>query len=70
MTDSETTARFVRLSTMQVELNGSVGAALGLEMIEYIRKLEGTIDVFRKAAGQAIRNTAEFNRHEDAVLKR
>lgn len=38
--DSDRLARFVRLSTMQVHLNGSVSAALALEMIAYIRELE------------------------------
>ncbi len=38
--DSEKTARLVRLSTRQVKLNGSISAALGLEMIAHIRELE------------------------------
>jgi hypothetical protein len=38
--DSEKTARYVRLSVMQVKLNGGISASLGLEMIEYIRTLE------------------------------
>ena len=38
--DSKVIARFVRLSTMQVHLNGSVSAALVLEMIAHMRELE------------------------------
>ena len=38
--DSSALARFVRLSKMQVALNGSVSAALSLEMIGRLRRLE------------------------------
>ncbi len=49
MADSPTVARFVRLSTMQVQLNGQVSAALALEMISHCRSLE--------AAGKAVVGT-------------
>lgn len=41
--DSKAIARFVRLSTMQVKLNGGVSAALCLEMIARLRCLEALL---------------------------
>lgn len=51
--DSKVVARFVRLSTMQVKMNGSVSAALGLEMIARIRALEALLQEVYKQAGNA-----------------
>lgn len=44
MKDTERVKRFVRLSTMQVKMNGGVSASLVLEMIDYIRRLEAFAD--------------------------
>lgn len=38
--DSNALARFVRLAKMQVALNGSISAALGIEMVGRLRLLE------------------------------
>ena len=52
--DSKAIARFVRLSTMQVHLNGSVSAALALEMITRLRSLEALLaEVYRQVGNAA-----------------
>lgn len=49
--DSKAIARFVRLSTMQIEMNGGVSAALCLEMIARLRALEALLAEVYKQAG-------------------
>lgn len=52
--DSKAIARFIRLSTMQVKLNGGVSAALCLEMIARLRCLEALLaEVYRQAGNSA-----------------
>lgn len=46
--DSETVARFVRLSTTQVKMNGGISASIGLEMIGYMRMLEREYDYLKQ----------------------
>jgi hypothetical protein len=38
--DSKALARFVRLAQMQVAMNGTISAALGIEMMGRLRSLE------------------------------
>ena len=42
--DSEKLKKFIRLSTIQVKVNGGVSSFLALEMIGYIRQLERVLD--------------------------
>ena len=63
--DSDKLKYFVRLSTLQVKVNGTVSASLALEMIEYIRQLEAISQEVNPADGD--NNLPKAKRHSSSI---